>query len=138
MGKALPSIMVTTSLEQTAYSALMARFFREWAVGKISDQFLQFPRIVRRPARIAPRIRNRHHDPRPLIRREILQRMKRVRGPSVSSGRSTTEREFAHSVRMPQYQFEGDHAAKRYADDPNALPPDCIQQGRSVVCIISD
>ena len=42
--------------------------------------------------------------------------MKRVRGPSFSSRRSTTEHEFAYSVRMPQYQFERDHATERYAD----------------------
>jgi hypothetical protein len=130
--------MLATGLEQTAYSALMARFLGERVIGKISDEFLQFPRIVRRPARIASRIRNRHHDPRPLIRWKILQRMKRVRGPSFSSRRSITEHEFAYSVQVPQYQFERDHAAKRYAGDSNALPPDCVQQGRSVVCIIRD
>ena len=63
--------------------------------------------------------------------------MKRVRGPSFSSRQSTTEQEFAYSVRMPQYQFERDHATERYADDPNALPPDRVQQGRSVFGIIS-
>ena len=42
--------------------------------------------------------------------------MKRVRGPSFSSRQSTTEQEFAYSVRMPQYQFERDHATERYAD----------------------
>jgi hypothetical protein len=55
---------------------------------------------------------------RALIRGEILRRMKRVRGPSFSSRRSTIEHEFAYPVRMPQYQFERDHAPERYADDP--------------------
>jgi hypothetical protein len=38
LGKALPSIILTTSLEQTAYSALMARFLGEWVISKISDK----------------------------------------------------------------------------------------------------
>ena len=58
-----------TSLEQTAYSDLITRFLGERVIGKFSDEFLQFPRIVRRPARIAARIGNRHHDTRPLIRK---------------------------------------------------------------------
>ena len=137
MGNALPGIVLTTSLEQTAYPALMARFVGERVIGKVSDEFLQFLRIVRRPTRIAPGIRNRHHDSRPLIRGEILQRMMRLRGPSFSSRRSTTEREFAYPVGMPQYQFERDHAAERHTEDPNALPSDRVQQGRSVVSIVS-
>jgi hypothetical protein len=40
------------------------------------------------------------------VRGKILQRMARVRGPSLPSGRGATECEFAHSVRMPQHQFE--------------------------------
>src|ERR1700722_18837568 len=129
--------MLTTTLEQPAYPALMTRFLGEPVIGISSNEFLKFPRIVRRPVRIAARIGNRHHYPRPLIRGEILQRMERVRGPSVSSGRGATEREFGYSVRMPQHQFERDHAAERYANDPNALPSDCVQQGCGVVCIVS-
>ena len=86
LGKALPGIMLTTSLEQTAYSDLITRFLGERVIGKLSNQFLQFPRIVRRPARIAARIGNRHHDTRPLIRGENLQRMVRVRGPPSPPG----------------------------------------------------
>ena len=78
MGNALPGIMLTTSLEQTANSALMARFSGERVIGKTFNEFLQFPGIIRRPVRIAPCIRNRHHDSRALIHGEILQRVKRV------------------------------------------------------------
>ena len=130
--------MLTTSLEQTAYSALMARFLGEWVIAKFSNEFLQISRIVSRPARITAGIRNRHHDARPRMGGEILQRMVRVRGPSLPAGRSGTERKFAYSVRMPQHQFERDHAAERYADDPNTLPSDCVQQRRGVVCIVND
>ena len=66
--------MLTTSLEQTAYSALVARFCGERVIGKVCDEFLQFSRIISRPARIAAGIRNRHHDARALMGGEILQR----------------------------------------------------------------
>jgi len=108
--------MLTTSLEQTAYSALMTRFLGERLIAKFSDEFLQFFRTVGCPARIAARIGNRHHDTRTLMRGEILQRMVRVRGASLTSGGGGTEHELAYSVRMPQHQFERDHATERYAD----------------------
>ena len=135
--QAFPGIMLTAGLEQAACSDLMTRFLVERFIAKFTNEFLQFPRILGRPARVAARIGNRHHNPRPLIRRQLLQHMDRVRGPSLSSWGRATDREFGYSVWMPKHQFERDHTAERYTNDPNALPPDGIQQGRSVVGIVS-
>ena len=39
MGNALPGIMLTTSLEQTAYSTLITRLLGERLIAKFSDEF---------------------------------------------------------------------------------------------------
>ena len=125
--------MLTTSLEQTAYSDLITRFLGERVIGKFSNEFLQFSRIVRRPACIAARIGNRHHDARPLIRRENWSGWAATPSPPGEVNRARVWL-LVPDAAAP---VERDHTAERYANDPNAPPSDCVQQGCGVVRIVS-
>ena len=137
LNEALPGVVFPTRLEQPAYSRLMAWFVSERIIPEPPEQFFHSARIAGRPRRIAAGVGNRNHESRPLIGGKFLHRMERVGGSSISPRGGAAERKLRHSIRVPNCQFERDHAAERQPDDICALPADSVHQSRRIVRIVT-